>query len=89
MTSEHVSGGRKGASPAGVWEETVSGKGSGRCKGPGVGVGLASSGTREASVAGATGREEGRGTGGGLRSSCVASERLLDSAPCERGVGGC
>lgn len=30
-----------------------------------------------------------RDWGGGLRSSCVPSERLLDSAPCERGVGGC
>lgn len=46
-------------------------KGAAGCKGPGVGVGLASSGTREASVAGATGREEGRGTGEGVSGQAV------------------
>ena len=30
VTSEQVSDGRKGASPTGVWEESVSGRGSGR-----------------------------------------------------------
>lgn len=53
--SKQVSGGRQGASPTGVWEESASGRGSSRCKGPGLGVGLASSGTREASVAGQLG----------------------------------
>ena len=33
-------------------------------------------------------RAEGLGRGG-LRSSCVAGGRLLDSHPSERGVGGC
>ena len=57
---------RERASHADIWEESFSGRGSGRCKGPEVGVSLASSGSRrEASVAASSVGEEDRGAGAG------------------------
>lgn len=61
VTSEQVPGGREGPNHAFIWEESVSGRGSGRYKGPGVGVSLGSCGNgRGASVSGASGGDEDR-----------------------------
>lgn len=79
VTSGQAPGGRQRMSGAGIWEGRVSGRGSGRCKGPEVRGSLASSrnGT-EASVVGANGGDENRGTGEGYQIRLWAIEKTLD-----------
>lgn len=68
VTSGQAPSGRERMSGAGIWEGRVSGRGRGRCKGPEVRGSLASSRNgREASVVGANGGDENRGTGEGYQ----------------------